>query len=52
MTNNKYPNVKTLSTGDETQTGGRIKQVKEHIDSDFLMTYGDGLANVNITKLI
>tara|TARA_B100001029_G_C15062995_1_gene460301 strand:- start:281 stop:988 length:708 start_codon:yes stop_codon:yes gene_type:complete len=50
--NVKYPNVKTLSTGDETQTGGRIKQVKEHIDSDFLMTYGDGLANVNITKLI
>ncbi len=50
--NVKYPNVKTLSTGDETQTGGRIKQVKEHVDSDFLMTYGDGLANVNITKLI
>ena len=50
--NVKYPNIKTLSTGDETQTGGRIKQVKEHIDSDFLMTYGDGLANVNITKLI
>ena len=48
----KYSNVKILSTGDETQTGGRIKQVKEYVDSDFLMTYGDGLANVDISKLI
>lgn len=49
---NSYPNVTILPTGEETQTGGRIKQVKEHIDSNFLMTYGDGLADVNINKLI
>ena len=49
---NSYPNVTILSTGEETQTGGRIKQVKEHIDSNFLMTYGDGLADVNINELI
>lgn len=49
---NSYPNVTILPTGEETQTGGRIKQVAGHIDSDFLMTYGDGLADVNINELI
>jgi len=49
---NIYPNVTILPTGDETQTGGRIKQVEEYVDTDFLMTYGDGLADVDIGKLI
>jgi glucose-1-phosphate cytidylyltransferase len=34
-------------------TGGRIKQAKEHIgDEPFLCTYGDGVANIDIKKLV
>ena len=35
-------------------TGGRLKRINEYIKNDdyFLMTYGDGLANVNISDLI
>jgi glucose-1-phosphate cytidylyltransferase len=45
--------VTLIDTGQNTGTGGRLKRVKEHIgDEDFCFTYGDGLSNVNITKLI
>lgn len=44
--------IKILDTGIETATGGRIKQAKKYLDEPFLMTYGDGLSNVNITELI
>ena len=34
-------------------TGGRLKRLKKYLkDESFLMTYGDGLSNVNIKKLI
>jgi glucose-1-phosphate cytidylyltransferase len=33
-------------------TGGRIKRLKKYLNQTFLMTYGDGLSNVNISKLI
>jgi glucose-1-phosphate cytidylyltransferase len=40
-------------TGQETMTGGRLKRVARYIDSDtFLLTYGDGLANVDIRALL
>jgi glucose-1-phosphate cytidylyltransferase len=45
--------VHLLDTGINTQTGGRIKQVSQFIDSEpFLLTYGDGVSNININKLI
>ena len=44
--------VTLVDTGDETLTGGRILRIKKYIKSDFLLTYGDGLANINIKKLI
>ena len=45
--------VTLIDTGIETLTGGRIKRLANYIGSDtFLMTYGDGLTNVNINKLI
>ena len=45
--------VTLLETGIETFTGGRIKQAKSYIgNNDFLLTYGDGLSDVNISKLI
>lgn len=48
----KKANIKILDTGMETQTGGRIKRALDYVDEEFFLTYGDGLSNVNITKLI
>ena len=40
-------------TGLKTQTGGRIKRIEKYIDSDhFMLTYGDGVANVNLNELL
>ena len=45
--------VTLLDTGLNTMTGGRIKQAKKYIgNEDFLLTYGDGLSNVNINSLV
>lgn len=45
--------VTLVDTGEDTMTGGRIKRVKPYIgNEDFCLTYGDGLADINITKLI
>ena len=44
--------VTMLYTGENTQTASRIKKAQKYIDSDFALTYGDGLANININKLI
>lgn len=46
-------NVKTLFTGLDTQTGGRIRRCLLEDDDDlFLATYGDGLSNVNLEQLM
>jgi len=45
--------VHLLDTGAETQTGGRVKRVAEFIgDEPFMLTYGDGVANINIPSLL
>ena len=46
--------VTVVDTGLNTLTGGRVKRVKEYLDSKepFLLTYGDGLSDVNILKTI
>ena len=46
--------VKTINTGLKTQTGARIKKIQKFVEEDelFFMTYGDGISNVNITKLL
>ena len=44
--------VTLVDTGDSTQTGGRLKRVRQHVDGTFCLTYGDGLSDVNITSLI
>jgi glucose-1-phosphate cytidylyltransferase len=50
---NKICNVTLLPTGLNTMTGGRLKKVSNFIkDKNFLFTYGDGLSNVNLKKLI
>jgi glucose-1-phosphate cytidylyltransferase len=44
--------VTLVDTGESTMTGGRLKRVKDYLDDNFCMTYGDGLSDVNITELI
>lgn len=45
--------VTLIDTGLNTMTGGRIKRVKDYIgDETFLLTYGDGVSNVNVTSLV
>ena len=45
--------VTLVDTGADTMTGGRIKRIEPHIDGDlFLVTYGDGLANIDLRKLL
>jgi len=44
--------VTVLDTGVDTNTGGRIAQLKGLLSEDFLLTYGDGVSDVDITKLI
>ena len=44
--------VTLVDTGEETQTGGRLKRVANYIDGDFCMTYGDGVGSVDITALL
>ena len=51
--NNAEPwKVTLVYTGLETMTGGRIKRVQSYIgDNTFMLTYGDGVANINIKEL-
>ena len=45
--------VTVVDTGLNTMTGGRIKRIKKYTDNEpFLMTYGDGVCDVDINKLI
>lgn len=44
--------VTVLDTGEDTMTGGRIKRAAEFIDGPFCCTYGDGVGDVDITRLI
>jgi glucose-1-phosphate cytidylyltransferase len=45
--------VHLLDTGAKTQTGGRVKRIAEYIGNEpFLLTYGDGVSNVNIDELV
>ncbi len=45
-------NVNLMDTGLETSTGGRIKKLEAHLDDEFMLTYGDGLSNINIDQLL
>ena len=45
--------VTVIDTGLETMTGGRLKRIKKYLDNeDFLMTYGDGLTDLNLNELL
>lgn len=45
--------ITLVDTGLTTMTGGRIKKIQKYVGMEpFLLTYGDGLSNVNISKLV
>ena len=44
--------ISLVDTGIETSTGGRIKKLEPYLDENFMMTYGDGLSNVNLHQLL
>lgn len=45
--------VTLADTGVDTMTGGRLLRVREYVDSErFVLTYGDGVSDVDVTKLI
>ena len=50
----KSVNVKIINTGINSQTGERIKKIESYLkkDENFLLTYGDGVSNVNIRDLV
>ena len=49
---NKW-NIEIIDTGQNTMTGGRIRRLKKYLGKeDFLVTYGDGLSNLNLKKLV
>jgi glucose-1-phosphate cytidylyltransferase len=55
MSDSKAPpwKVHMVDTGLNTQTGGRVKALKEWIGNEtFMLTYGDGVANVDLKKLV
>ena len=46
-------NINLIYTGKNTMTGGRLKRLKKFLGKEtFLMTYGDGVSNVDIKKLV
>ncbi len=45
--------INLIETGKNTMTGGRLKRLKKYVGNEtFMMTYGDGLSNVNLKKLL
>ena len=45
--------IEFADTGQETNTGGRIKKIEKYIETeDFMATYGDGVSDINIKELI
>ena len=50
----KFPwKVNLINTGLKTMTGGRLKRLKKYLKNEtFLLTYGDGLSNVDLRKLV
>jgi glucose-1-phosphate cytidylyltransferase len=49
--NNTF-NIRIINTGKKSNTGERLRRIKKYVSETFCLTYGDGLSNVNLTKLI
>ena len=44
--------INLIDTGKNTMTGGRLKRLRKFLNKTFLLTYGDGLSNININNLV
>jgi glucose-1-phosphate cytidylyltransferase len=44
--------IDLIDTGHDTMTGGRLKRLRNLLDDTFIFTYGDGLANVDLRRLV
>jgi glucose-1-phosphate cytidylyltransferase len=44
--------ITLVDTGLNTMTGGRIKRIRKYVDGTFMLTYGDGVADVDIGRLV
>lgn len=45
--------ITLVDTGVDSMTGGRVKRIQKHIGNEpFMLTYGDGVSNVDITQLV
>ena len=46
-------NINLIDTGQNTMTGGRLKRLEKYLGTEtFMLTYGDGLSNINLKKLV
>jgi glucose-1-phosphate cytidylyltransferase len=45
-------NITMVNTGEDSLTGDRIREIKNFVDGDFCLTYGDGVSSVNIKETI
>ena len=54
LRNKKYKNIKVVQTGVNSMTGERILKLKKFLNKEenFLLTYGDGVTNLNINKVL
>jgi glucose-1-phosphate cytidylyltransferase len=54
VSNRRAPDWKVamIDTGIDTMTGGRVKRLKPHLGETFMMTYGDGVGNVDVARLV
>ncbi len=50
----EFPNIKIVNTGLDTMTGGRLLKLKKLLknEDNFFVTYGDGVSNINLKKLL
>lgn len=45
--------VTVVDTGIDTMTGGRVKRIEDYVNNEtFMLTYGDGVSNIDINKLV
>lgn len=44
--------IKLIDTGELTQTGSRLTKLRQHLNDEFFVTYGDGVGNVDLEKLL
>ncbi len=49
---NFLANIKVINTGLETLTGTRLLKLSKELNETFMLTYGDGLSNINLKKLL